>query len=365
MNNQYKISSEESSLKLDDATNSTNGMTNISANTESLKLGKQDDRTQATVVSSDESSYLSSRGGSMESMALTEVSINAESDRSIAWSVSAEGSVTSIDSLFQNEMYPDEIAQNETGILDDIVEICISMGFDQQDQFVYYCASAICVSRFFGPVEIILASIIVIFIKKETSPLIDDVISRLCRRFENTIMQPVRAKFDGRGLFSSQNTKQLETKIERIHLRNKNLRTKLESEQWMVKNLQHSLSRKDVILESEINNRMAIEQSSELVQALHDYENAQLIETVKRLEDEIKAQSETMVCMEKKAEQRDLLLANVVENFEKSGITVSKRGMKSAKYTSNEIGEPEGEERKAPKSGTMHFTDAQSLSGFT
>jgi hypothetical protein len=96
-----------------------------------------------------------------------------------------------------------------------------------------------------------------------------------------------------------------------------------------------------------------------LVQALHDYENAQLIETVKRLEDEIKSQAATMVFMEKKAEQRDLLLSNIVENFEKSGISVSKRGMKSDKYTSNEIGEPEGEERKAPKSGTMHFTDAQ------
>jgi hypothetical protein len=358
MNKHHKISSKESSLKLDDATNSTDGMTNISANTESLKLGKQDDRTQATVVSPDacsikikvdESSYLSSMGGSMESVAMTEVSINAESDRSIAWSVSAEGSVTSIDSLFQYE----------TGILDDIVEIFISLGFDQQDQFVHYCASTICVSRFFGPVEIILAGIIVIFIKRETSPLIDHVINRLCRRFESTIMQPVIAKLDGRGLFASQKTKQLETKIKRIHLKNKKLRTKLESEQWMVKNLQHSLSRKDDILESEINNRMAIEQSSELVQALHDYENAQLIETVKRLEDEIKAQAETTVFMEKKAEQRDLLLANIVKKFEKSGITVSKRGMKSDKYSSPEIGEPEGEERKAPKSGATHFTDAQ------
>jgi hypothetical protein len=80
---------------------------------------------------------------------------------------------------------------------------------------------------------------------------------------------------------------------------------------------------------------------------------------VKRLEDEIKAQAETTVFMEKKAEQRDLLLANIVKNFEKSGITVSKRGMKSDKYSSPEIGEPEGEERKAPKSGATHFTDAQ------
>ena len=106
---------------------------------------------------------------------------------------------------------------------------------------------------------------------------------------------------------------------------NNELKSQLESEKWHVRSLQQSLSRKETILESEVVNRTTFEQSSELLRAIHDHEKTQLTETVKRLEDEIASNKQTMELMERQAIQRDQLLAKILHNFERSQASLSRR----------------------------------------
>ena len=64
---------------------------------------------------------------------------------------------------------------------------------------------------------------------------------------------------------------------------NKRLKSRLKSERRMVRGLQNALSRKESLLNSELNNRAAMEQSTKLLQAMHDYEKSQLQDTIKEL----------------------------------------------------------------------------------
>lgn len=304
---------------------------------------KEDELTEVTAaVSSDDT---------LMNLSSEETAYMEETGDSITWCASDEGSETSVDSCLRKGS-----GSLDTAILDDMVDIVLVLGINEQETFIYYCASTICITRFFAPVEILLAVIVVLFVKRESSTKIDQFIARIFRR-----LQPVLAKFDAIGIVSSEKMNRIESKLKSIEVENMALRKKLESEKWMVKNLRHSLSRKDTILESEINNRAAVEQSNELVQALHDYEKSQLIETAKRLEDEIRVQAETMAFLEKQAQQRDLLLANIVDNFERSGINVSKREMKSDKYSSTNVTRrSDTEEMKESTRGACpQMTDAQ------
>ena len=64
---------------------------------------------------------------------------------------------------------------------------------------------------------------------------------------------------------------------------NKRLKSRLKSERRMVRGLQNALSRKESLLNSELNNRAAMEQSTKLLKAMHDYEKSQLQDTIKEL----------------------------------------------------------------------------------
>ena len=103
------------------------------------------------------------------------------------------------------------------------------------------------------------------------------------------------------------------------------MKSQLECEKWQVKSLQHSLARKETILKTEVVNRTTFEQSSELVQTIHDHEKTQLEETVKRLQVEIKSQKQAMELMEAQAGQRDELLQNILQTFERSEALPSRK----------------------------------------
>eukprot|EP00980_Cylindrotheca_fusiformis_P018575 scaffold6155_cov108-Cylindrotheca_fusiformis.AAC.10 len=283
---------------------------------------KRDDRTEATEIAS----FDDLEEDYVEHFEITDadraegsiVATTVSDDSSQAWSIPESFNVVAEDDFHQ-----------DATILHDIKELLVAMGLNQQETWIYYCASTICILKFFRLADLFLSVIIAMVVKSRSTPAANKFIRRMCQR-----VKPAVTRLGGMRPFASKEKQtMMESMVKRLEVENERLLKNLEYEQWVVKSLKQSLSRKATILESEINNRAAIEQSSELVQALCGHEKAQLIEKVKCLEDEVRVQAEMVAFMESQAKQRDALLVNILDKFERSGLAVLRRGLKSDKYT--------------------------------
>ncbi|KAL3936121.1 MAG: hypothetical protein SGBAC_008489 [Bacillariaceae sp.] len=223
-------------------------------------------------------------------------------------------------------------------IADEFAELLVSLGVEEPENIVYCSALIMCVSRYFSILDMLVAAVIVGYIQSEKSPSLDRFLRRLYQELYDTFQAKVRDAVQNsipHSIWRYLSTpiasaaklvpSSLEERLAELEAENKELQSHLESEKWQVRSLQHSLSRKETILESEVVNRATLEQSSATLQAIHDHEKTQLEETVKRLQKENESQKKAMELMEGQAAKRDHLLANILQNCERSEASLSRK----------------------------------------
>ncbi|CAJ1931016.1 unnamed protein product [Cylindrotheca closterium] len=248
----------------------------------------------------------------------------------------------SMDMTLDKASHLDAPAGSDTTIAGEFIELLVSWNAKEPEKIIYYCAVVMCLSKYFTILDMLLAAVIVVYIQSEKSPSLDQFLRRLhqvlCSAIQdavqNTIPHSAVCYLLARRQTPANLSSSLEKRFDELSIENKELKSQLESEKWQVKSLQDSLSRKETILETEVVNRATFEQSSELVQTIHDHEKTQLEETVKRLKIEIESQTQAMELMEAQAVQRDELLQSILLKFERNEASLSRKSRRRSEPAS-------------------------------